>query len=281
MEKSNSNLTPLLKGEIEGDYQDLIKNKNKVLKLIENLNTDIETYDFKNKRHESISAIKEKFEDLEKNMKKFSQGVSYINSYYKNNKNQQLEKKKEYNENDDDEIEYLKDENLLYSLSHFSKIISNNFEELNKKFENKIKIAERKNEGNKLSQSYDVRKSQFYSLHLSKDLKRSNTREKIKMEQRELNQLLEKSKKILAMSNDIKKITEENNNLLSHTSTNFDTIENNLINGNEELKKLEAEKVLRNKRYFWIGGGLFIIIIIVIVFIYVKYNTPSKSKNNV
>jgi t-SNARE complex subunit (syntaxin) len=101
------------------------------------------------------------------------------------------------------------------------------------------------------------------------------------MEQRELNQLLEKSKKILAMSNDIKKITEENNNLLSHTSTNFDTIENNLINGNEELKKLEAEKVLRNKRYFWIGGGLFIIIIIVIVFIYVKYNTPSKSKNNV
>ena len=274
MEKSNSNLTPLLKGEIEGDYQDLIK-------LIENLNTDIETYDFKNKRHESISAIKEKFEDLEKNMKKFSQGVSYINSYYQNNKNQQIEKKKEYNENDDDEIEYLKDENLLYSLSHFSKIISNNFEELNKKFENKIKIAERKNEGNKLSQSYDVRKSQFYSLHLSKDLKRSNTREKIKMEQRELNQLLEKSKKILAMSNDIKKITEENNNLLSHTSTNFDTIENNLINGNEELKKLEAEKVLRNKRYFWIGGGLFIIIIIVIVFIYVKYNTPSKSKNNV
>ena len=281
MEKSNSNLTPLLKGEIEGDYQDLLKNKNKVLKLIENINSDIETFDFKNKRQESISAIKEKFDDLEKNMKKFSQGVSYINSYYKNNKNQQLEKKKEYNENDDDEIEYLKDENLLYSLSHFSKIISNNFEELNKKFENKIKIAERKNEGNKLSQSYDVRKSQFYSLHLSKDLKRSNTREKIRMEQRELNQLLEKSKKILAMSNDIKKITEENNNLLSHTSTNFDTIENNLINGNEELKKLEAEKVLRNKRYFWIGGGLFIIIIIVIVFIYVKYNTPSKSKNNV
>ena len=281
MEKSNSNLTPLLKGEIEGDYQDLIKNKNKVLKLIENINSDIETFDFKNKRQESISAIKEKFDDLEKNMKKFSQGVSYINSYYKNNKNQQLEKKKEYNENDDDEIEYLKDENLLYSLSHFSKIISNNFEELNKKFENKIKIAERKNEGNKLSQSFDVRKSQFYSLQLSKDFKRSNTREKIKMEQRELNQLLEKSKKILAMSNDIKKITEENNNLLSHTSTNFDTIENNLINGNEELKKLEAEKVLRNKRYFWIGGGLFIIIIIVIVFIYVKYNTPSKSKNNV
>ena len=281
MEKSNSNLTPLLKGEIEGDYQDLIKNKNKVLKLIENINSDIETFDFKNKRQESISAIKEKFDDLEKNMKKFSQGVSYINSYYKNNKNQQLEKKKEYNENDDDEIEYLKDENLLYSLSHFSKIISNNFQELNKKFENKIKIAERKNEGNKLSQSYDVRKSQFYSLQLSKDFKRSNTREKIKMEQRELNQLLEKSKKILAMSNDIKKITEENNNLLSHTSTNFDTIENNLINGNEELKKLEAEKVLRNKRYFWIGGGLFIIIIIVIVFIYVKYNTPSKSKNNV
>lgn len=282
MEKSNSNLTPLLEGEIEGDYEDVKKNKNKVLKLIENLNADIETIDFQNKRNESISTLKEKFEELEKNMKKFSQGVSYINTYYKNNKNKQVEKKKEYNEENDDEIDYLKDENVLYSLSQFSKIISNNFQELNKKFENKIKkVIERKNEVNKLSQSFDIRKSHMYESQLSKSLKRSNTREKLKMEQREFNHLFEKSKNILAMSNDIKKLTEENNNLLSHTSTNIDSIENNLIIGNEELEKLEAQKVLRNKRYFWIGGGLFIIIIIVIVFIYVKYNTPSKSKNNV
>ena len=282
MEKSNSNLTPLLKGEIEGDYQDLLKNKNKVLKLIENINSDIETFDFKNKRQESISAIKEKFDDLEKNMKKFSQGVSYINSYYKNNKNKQVEKKKEYNEENDDEIDYLKDENVLYSLSQFSKIISNNFQELNKKFENKIKkVVERKNEVNKLSQSFDIRKSHMYESQLSKSFKRSNTREKLKMEQREFNYLFEKSKNILAMSNDIKKLTEENNNLLSHTSTNIDSIENNLINGNEELEKLEAQKVLRNKRYFWIGGGLFIIIVIVLVFIYSKYNSPTNKRNNV
>ena len=282
MEKSNSNLTPLLKGEIEGDYEDVIKNKNKVLNLIENLKADIETIDFQNKTKESISTLKGGFEELEKNMKKFSQGVSYINSYYKNNKNQQLEKKKEYNENDDDEIEYLKDENLLYSLSQFSKIISNNFQELNKKFENKIKkVVERKNEVNKLSQSFDIRKSHMYESQLSKSFKRSNTREKLKMEQREFNYLFEKSKNILAMSNDIKKLTEENNNLLSHTSTNIDSIENNLINGNEELEKLEAQKVLRNKRYFWIGGGLFIIIVIVLVFIYSKYNSPTNKRNNV
>ena len=160
MEKSNSNLTPLLKGEIEGDYEDVIKNKNKVLNLIENLKADIETIDFQNKTKESISTLKGGFEDLEKNMKKFSQGVSYINKYYKKNKNKQVEKKKEYNEENDDEIDYLKDENVLYSLSQFSKIISNNFQELNKKFENKIKkVVERKNEVNKLSQSFDIRKS--------------------------------------------------------------------------------------------------------------------------
>jgi len=282
MEKSNSNLTPLLKGEIEGDYEDVIKNKNKVLNLIENLKADIETIDFQNKTKESISTLKGGFEELEKNMKKFSQGVSYINTYYKNNKNKQVEKKKEYNEENDDEIDYLKDENVLYSLSQFSKIISNNFQELNKKFENKIKkVVERKNEVNKLSQSFDIRKSHMYESQLSKSFKRSNTREKLKMEQREFNYLFEKSKNILAMSNDIKKLTEENNNLLSHTSTNIDSIENNLINGNEELEKLEAQKVLRNKRYFWIGGGLFIIIVIVLVFIYSKYNSPTNKRNNV
>ena len=282
MEKSNSNLTPLLKGEIEGDYEDVIKNKNKVLNLIENLKADIETIDFQNKTKESISTLKGGFEELEKNMKKFFQGVSYINTYYKNNKNKQVEKKKEYNEENDDEIDYLKDENVLYSLSQFSKIISNNFQELNKKFENKIKkVVERKNEVNKLSQSFDIRKSHMYESQLSKSFKRSNTREKLKMEQREFNYLFEKSKNILAMSNDIKKLTEENNNLLSHTSTNIDSIENNLINGNEELEKLEAQKVLRNKRYFWIGGGLFIIIVIVLVFIYSKYNSPTNKRNNV
>ena len=282
MEKSNSNLTPLLKGEIEGDYEDVIKNKNKVLNLIENLKADIETIDFQNKTKESISTLKGGFEELEKNMKKFSQGVSYINTYYKNNKNKQVEKKKEYNEENDDEIDYLKDENVLYSLSQFSKIISNNFQELNKKFENKIKkVVERKNEVNKLSQSFDIRKSHMYESQLSKSFKRSNTREKLKMEQREFNYLFEKSKNILAMSNDIKKLTEENNNLLSHTSTNIDSIENNLIIGNEELEKLEAQKVLRNKRYFWIGGGLFIIIVIVLVFIYSKYNSPTNKRNNV
>ena len=282
MEKSNSNLTPLLKGEIEGDYEDVIKNKNKVLNLIENLKADIETIDFQNKTKESISTLKGGFEELEKNMKKFSQGVSYINTYYKNNKNKQVEKKKEYNEENDDEIDYLKDENVLYSLSQFSKIISNNFQELNKKFENKIKkVVERKNEVNKLSQSFDIRKSHMYESQLSKSFKRSNTREKLKMEQREFNYLFEKSKNILAMSNDIKKLTEENNNLLSHTSTNIDSIENNLINGNEELEKLEAQKVLRNKRYFWIGGGLFIIIVIVLVFIYSKYNSPTNKRNNI
>ena len=282
MEKSNSNLTPLLKGEIEGDYEDVIKNKNKVLNLIENLKADIETIDFQNKTKESISTLKGGFEELEKNMKKFSQGVSYLNTYYKNNKNKQVEKKKEYNEENDDEIDYLKDENVLYSLSQFSKIISNNFQELNKKFENKIKkVVERKNEVNKLSQSFDIRKSHMYESQLSKSFKRSNTREKLKMEQREFNYLFEKSKNILAMSNDIKKLTEENNNLLSHTSTNIDSIENNLINGNEELEKLEAQKVLRNKRYFWIGGGLFIIIVIVLVFIYSKYNSPTNKRNNI
>ena len=121
----------------------------------------------------------------------------------------------------------------------------------------------------------------MYESQLSKSFKRSNTREKLKMEQREFNYLFEKSKNILAMSNDIKKLTEENNNLLSHTSTNIDSIENNLINGNEELEKLEAQKVLRNKRYFWIGGGLFIIIVIVLVFIYSKYNSPTNKRNNI
>ena len=273
MDNKDSNLTPLLKGEIEGDYQDLIKNKDKVLNLIDIINKDIETLDFKKKKKESISIIKEKFEDLEKNMKKYSQGLNYINSYYDNNKN---EKNKIYKE-EEEKIDFDNGENLLISLSQYSSMILNKYQQLNKKFELKIKNLENQNESKNLSQSYDVRKSQFYNSQFSKDLPRSSTREKIRMEKREFNQLLEKNKNILSISNDIKKITDGHSNLLSHSSTNIDS-DNFLIN--DEIKKLETQKILRNKKNYWISGGLIIIIIIIIVYFYDKYNAPSNNQNN-
>ena len=141
----------------------------------------------------------------------------------------------------------------------------------------KIKNLENQNESKNLSQSYDVRKSQFYNSQFSKDLPRSSTREKIRMEKREFNQLLEKNKNILSNNNNIKKITDGHSNLLSHSSTNIDS-DNFLIN--DEIKKLETQKILRNKKNYWISGGLIIIIIIIIVYFYDKYNPPSNNQNN-
>jgi hypothetical protein len=275
MEINDSNLIPLLKGEIEGDYQDLIKNKDKVLNLIYVINKDIESLDFKNKRNQSISSLKEKYEDLEKSMKKYSQGLNHINSYYENNKN---EKNKNYKEEEDEKIDFDNGEKILISLSKYSNIILNKYNELNKKFELKIKSLDNKNEIK--SKSYETRKNIFSNSHFSKDLKRSNSKEKLRMEKREFNQLLEKNKNLVLISNDIKKISEVYSNLLSHSNSNIYSNENNLIE-NDESQKLVAQTILRNKKYYLIGGGLIIIFIIIIVYIYTKYNTPSNNKNNI
>ncbi len=81
MDKFDSNLIPLLKGEIENDYEELQKNKKQILNLIKDLNKDIDKIDLKKKKKESINTIKEKFEELEKSMKKFSLGISSFHSY--------------------------------------------------------------------------------------------------------------------------------------------------------------------------------------------------------
>ena len=275
MEINDSNLIPLLKGEIEGDYQDLIKNKDKVLNLINVINKDIETLDFKNKRNQSISLLKEKYEDLEKNMKKYSQGLNHINSYYENNKN---EKNKNYKEEEGEKIDFDNGEKILISLSKYSNTILNKYNELNKKFELKIKSLDNKNEIK--SKSYETRKNLFSNSHFTKDLKRTNSKEKLRMEKREFNQLLEKNKNLVLISNDIKKISEVYSNLLSHSNSNIYSNENLLI-GNDESQKLEAQTILRNKKYYLIGVGLIIIFIIIIVYIYTKYNTPSNNNNNI
>ena len=45
MDYFDSNLVPLLKGEIENDYQELQKNKKQILNLIKDLNKDIDKLD--------------------------------------------------------------------------------------------------------------------------------------------------------------------------------------------------------------------------------------------
>jgi len=89
MDKIDSNLIPLLKGDIENDYNELQKNKKHILNLIKDLNKDIDKLDLKKKKKESINTIKEKFEELEKSMKKFSLGITTLQSY----KNKESKKK--------------------------------------------------------------------------------------------------------------------------------------------------------------------------------------------
>ena len=274
MEKYNSNLTQLLKEEIEGDYEDVIKNKNKVLNLIENLKADIETIDFQNKTKESISTLKGGFEELEKNMKKFSQGMTSIQSFTKKNikPNKKIINKKKYKEEEED-VNFNNEENLLSSLLEISSLISHQSQNLYKKFENKIKQAEYKLEEIEISSSFDKRKSK----NTFQIKEKSVNKEKLKMEQKEYQQLLEKSKNILTISENIKKLTQKGEDLINNIGSNVDSIEDNIINGNEELEKYKNSRFVSNK-YYWIGGGLIIIIIIIVILIYVKYNAPNKNK---
>ena len=276
MDKFDSNLIPLLKGEIENDYEELQKNKKQILNLIKDLNKDIDKIDLKKKKKESINTIKEKFEELEKSMKKFSLGISSFQSYKnkdpKKNISNKLNKKKYQNEEEED-INFNKDENIFTSLLEISTLISHQSQNLYKKFENKIKQAENKLDEIEISSSFDKKK--FKNLQI-KD--KSVNKEKLKMEQKEYQLLLEKSKNILTISNNIKKLTQSGGNLINNIGSNIDSIEDNIINANEELEQYNKKK-LSNKKYYWIGGGLIIIIIIIIILIYVKYYySPTQKK---
>ena len=181
-----SNIIPLLKEEIEGDYEDLIKNKNQILTLIKDLNKEINEFDLINKKDESIIIMKEKFEELEKHMKKYSHGITHLKSYIQINKNKNII----INDNK-------KEENDFNSLFEFSNLISNQFENLNKKVINKFKSFEII-EDKKISKSYDIRKININDFQLKEKLNKNK-------EKRELQLLLEKNKKILNISNEIKK----------------------------------------------------------------------------
>ena len=274
MDYFDSNLVPLLKGEIENDYQELQKNKKQILNLIKDLNKDIDKLDLKKKKKESMNSIKDKFEELEKNMKKFSQGMTSIQSFTKKNikPNKKIINKKKYKEEEED-VNFNNEENLLSSLLEISSLISHQSQNLYKKFENKIKQAENKFEDIEISSSFDKRKSK----NTFQIKEKSVNKEKLKMEQKEYQQLLEKSKNILTISENIKKLTQKGEDLINNIGSNVDSIEDNIINGNEELEKYKNSRFVSNK-YYWIGGGLIIIIIIIVILIYVKYNAPNKNK---
>jgi hypothetical protein len=247
-----SNIIPLLKEEIEGDYEDLIKNKNQILTLIKDLNKEINEFDLINKKDESIIIMKEKFEELEKHMKKYSHGITHLKSYIQINKNKNII----INDNK-------KEENDFNSLFEFSNLISNQFENLNKKVINKFKSFEII-EDKKISKSYDIRKININDFQLKEKLNKNK-------EKRELQLLLDKNKKILNISNEIKKNCQNGNDLINY----FD---NNIIDGNEELEKSKNISFIYKNKYIFIGGGLIIIFFIICILIYVKYYSPKKNK---
>ena len=276
MDYFDSNLVPLLKGEIENDYQELQKNKKQILNLIKDLNKDIDKIDLKKKKKESMNSIKDKFEELEKNMKKFSQGMTSIQSFTKKNikPNKKIINKKKYKEEEED-VNFNKDENIFSSLLEISTLISHQSQNLYKKFENKIKQAENKLDEIEISSSFDKKKFKNFQMK-----EKTINKEKLKMEQKEYQLLLEKSKNILTISNNIKKLTQAGGDLINNIGSNIDSIEDNIINANEELEKYNKNK-LSNKKYYWIGGTLIIIIIVLIILIYVKYYYSPKQNNNI
>jgi hypothetical protein len=74
-------------------------------------------------------------------------------------------------------------------------------------------------------------------------------KEKLKMEQKEYQLLLEKSKNILTISNNIKKLTQTGGNLINNIGSSIDSIEDNIINANEELEKYNRKKKLISTQY--------------------------------
>lgn len=243
-----SNITPLLKEEIENEVNVLIEEEKNVMTNMNEISNELDT------QSNNIIIVKSKFERLEKKMKNLLSKISHLKSY--------------------------KTLDIIQSrkVSKISDEISTRYALLNNKFLNKLKLAQQN-----IQTSIDTNANSFAnspitikSHKLVMSTNNSNI-ERLRQMQREYQTIENMSRKILEISNDIKRLSNQQNEIVDNISKNVFSIEEAAFKSNEEMQKFKESQTNNNKRYKYIAIGLILFIIALILMIYIKYNEePNK-----
>lgn len=245
---NDSNITPLLMEDLENEMKNIKEEEKNLIHQINELSNEIESMNNGN-----VQNVKGKFDKLEKKMKNMLLKISHVSSY------KNLKPK------------------VMKALSQTSHEISQKYDSLNNKFQSKAQLAQQN-----LQTTIERQKNGFYNSSITIKnyplIVSSNNQniEKIKQIQKEYQMIDSKSKKILDISNDIKQISQSQNQQIDNISQNIFSIEQAAFNTNKEVQTIKESKRNSTSKYCWIALGLFVSLLILLFMFYEGYVRDSS-----
>ena len=177
-----SNITPLLKEEIENEVNVLVEEEKTVMTSMNEISNELDS------QSNNLIVVKSKFERLEKKMKNLLSKISHIKSY--------------------------KTLDILQSrkVSKISDEVSARYVLLNNKFQNKLKLAQQNIQTSIDSNANSLVNSPITIKSHKLVMSTNNANiERLKQMQREYQTIESTSRKILEISNDIKRLSNHQN----------------------------------------------------------------------
>lgn len=243
-----SNITPLLKEEIENEVNVLVEEEKTVMTSMNEISNELDS------QSNNLIVVKSKFERLEKKMKNLLSKISNIKSYKK--------------------LDILQSRKV----SKISDEVSTRYILLNNKFQNKLKLAQQNIQTSIDSNANSLVNSPITIKSHKLVMSTNNANiERLKQLQREYQTIESTSRKILEISNDIKRLSNHQNDVVDNISKNVFSIEEAAFKTNEEMERFKESQTNNNKRYHYIAIGLILFILALLLIIYIKYNEEPKK----
>ncbi len=243
-----SNITPLLKEEIENEVNVLVEEEKTVMTSMNEISNELDS------QSNNLIVVKSKFERLEKKMKNLLSKISNIKSYKK--------------------LDTLQSRKV----SKISDEVSTRYILLNNKFQNKLKLAQQNIQTSIDSNANSLVNSPITIKSHKLVMSTNNANiERLKQLQREYQTIESTSRKILEISNDIKRLSNHQNDVVDNISKNVFSIEEAAFKTNEEMERFKESQTNNNKRYQYIAIGLILFILALLLIIYIKYNEEPKK----
>ena len=264
MNEKNCNEEPILYSQIEDKFSSLSQKKRifytsitEISQLIDNLNLE---------EPSNISLVKTKFESIKIQMNKISKSINTLNNLIP-----------------DEDIP------MAIKLRTLAEGITKKYKNLNIKFQNSIPNSMKNSD--ELSVNSDIStvdKSSEISNFKNELLNNQNNPlvnkdkiERLKKVKKEYQQIYDITNSMNILSEEIKFNALNQDKQIDVINSNFNEIEDNIIKGNEELKKYKEENMGDNTNYYKYIIWIIIAIIFLAFLIYYKLfnpNSPEVSK---
>ena len=255
---------PILYSQIEDKFSSLSQKKRifytsitEISQLIDNLNLE---------EPSNVSLIKTKFEKIKNQMNKISKSINSLNNIIP-----------------DEDIP------MTIKLRTLADGITKKYHNLNIKFQNLIP-TQIKTSDEQLSINSDISTNDKSSeiSNLKNELLMSQNPlinkdkiERLKKVKKEYQQIYDITNSMNQLSEDIKFNTLNQDKQIDMINSNFNEIEENIIKGNEELKKYKEENMGDNFNYYkyiiWIIIGIFFLAFLIYYKLY-SPNSPGVSQ---